>query len=95
MRGMIHKVDGAAPCTVARRGQGVREAVVLGDGGGCGRHRRRGSPDAIILEGVIGYLRGLWRAARDGGAKRDVLRRPRLAGASSSPSRRSPAWRCA
>ena len=66
MRGMIHKVDGAFGAVhqfVARRGQGVREAVVPWGRCGCGRHRRRGSPDAIILEGVIGYLRGLGRAA--------------------------------
>ena len=78
MRGMIHKVDGAFGAVhqfVARRGQGVREAVVPWGRCGCGRHRRRGSPDAIILEGVIGYLRGLGGAAERGRAHRRWLRR--------------------
>ena len=70
VRGMIHKVDGAFGAVhqfVARRGQGVREAVVPRTRCGCrcGSPLHRGSPDAVILEGVIGYRRGLRRAARE------------------------------
>ena len=67
MRGMIHKVDGAFGAVhqfVARRGQGVGQAVVPRRRRRCRcRSLHRGSPDAIVLEGVIGYLRGLGRAA--------------------------------
>ena len=77
MRGMIHKVHGAFGAVhqfVARRGQGVREAVVPRRRRRC-RCGRRGSPDAIILEGGIGYLRGLGGAAERGRAHRRWLRR--------------------
>ena len=52
MRGVVHKVDGAFGAVhqlVARRGQGVREAVVPRTRCGCGR---------------LGSLRGLGRAHR-------------------------------
>ena len=63
VRRVIHKVDGtfgAMNQLVARRGQGVREAVVPRTRSGCGR-LFHGSPGAVVLEGVI--LRGLRRAA--------------------------------
>ena len=69
VRRVVDEVDGAFGAVhqlVARRGQGGREAV--GPRTRCGGGRLGGSPDAIILKGVIGdRRRGLGRAARDGG----------------------------